>query len=87
MSKWGRVEKYTAKMKFENQPDEAFDMVVEMSAAVIDRDKEIDGLKDKVMYLQEQLMMSKATEGHLKGYVERVKELDPPQPAPERRVQ
>jgi len=77
MSKWGHVSKTAAKMKFENQPDDAASMVCDMSAKIIEHEKSIYDLKDQIISLQTDLVFSKAAEAHLKGYVERVKDLDP----------
>lgn len=85
MSKWGFVSKSSAASKFKTNPDEAAAMVEDMASAIVSYETTIDGLKSQVMELQTGLMCSRAAEAHLKGYVERVRELDPAQPEPERR--
>lgn len=76
MSKWGYVSTDLAKRKFENDPDEAARMVSEMASAIIDQEKTIDGLKDEIMSLQTTVAGARAAEAHMRGYIERVRELD-----------
>lgn len=86
MSRWGYVSASGAIDKFTGDPKEAGRMVEEMAKLVIDQDKEISDLKSKVIELQTGLMLARGGEAHLRGYVERVKELDAPAAQPKFKI-
>lgn len=76
MSKWGYVSEDSAKQKFESNPDTAAKMVGDMSMVLIDQEKEIDSLKSELLTERTKLMGAQASEAHMRGYIERVRELD-----------
>lgn len=76
MSKWGYVSEDSAKAKFENDPDEAAGMVMEMAEHIINCEDEISSQQNQIITLQKQIMALNLEVGHSRGYIDRVRELD-----------
>ena len=85
MSKWGYMSKGLAEERIDDDPEKAAETMAEMAKAVEDQEVEISAQKDKIIELESQIRPLAAGNAHLAGYIERVKELDPPKPEPERR--
>ena len=55
--------------------------VTDMSQHILEQDKEMQTLRDKLLQLHAEVTMARSAEAHMRGYIERVKELDSPKDA------
>lgn len=76
MSKWGFISKSQVTEKFEGAPGETADMVSEMSSHILDLEGEVSDLKAKLLDAEMAKGVAQAAEAHMRGYIERVRELD-----------
>lgn len=86
MSKWGyqSIETVLRLMNRKNGKQEAAEMIAGMSKTILDQEREaallkktISEQKDEIRVAEIEKGLARAAEAHMRGYIERVKELDP----------
>jgi len=76
MSEWGFTSPDSARRRMKADNEEFSLKISDMSRTVLEQDKEIRELKDRALTRQTELGKARAAEAHMRGYIERVKEID-----------
>ncbi len=85
MSAYGVLDVESIKARFKRDSDGAAKIFSQMTIDIVGLERRVDSLQSDLIACKHSEGCAKASEARLQGYVDRVKDLDPPVPEPERR--